>query len=108
MEICDVAVYLTQKEWEALTPFQQALYRHVVLENYSNMISLAFLFPKPAVISQLEQGGDPWVLDPQGPLDREGTCYTGECTKSLPFPPLLCLCLCINKACDPLTQYNVE
>uniref|UniRef100_A0A2K5RJ87 KRAB domain-containing protein n=1 Tax=Cebus imitator TaxID=2715852 RepID=A0A2K5RJ87_CEBIM len=44
-----------------------------MLENYGSVASLAaFPFPKPALISQLEQGEAPWCSAPQGALDGEG------------------------------------
>uniref|UniRef100_A0A2K6U1A2 Zinc finger protein 662 n=1 Tax=Saimiri boliviensis boliviensis TaxID=39432 RepID=A0A2K6U1A2_SAIBB len=44
-----------------------------MLENYGSVASLAaFPFPKPALISQLEQGEAPWCLAPRGALDGEG------------------------------------
>lgn len=36
----DVAVLLTQEEWDRLGPAQRVLYRHVMMETYGNVVSL--------------------------------------------------------------------
>ncbi|XP_006877715.1 PREDICTED: zinc finger protein 789-like [Chrysochloris asiatica] len=59
----DVALFFTREEWENLNWAQKYLYRDVMLENYRSMIFLGFQFPKPEVISQLEDWDEPWILD---------------------------------------------
>ncbi|XP_012892151.1 PREDICTED: zinc finger protein 717-like [Dipodomys ordii] len=63
MSFDDVAVNFTRKEWQDLDPGQRALHREVMLETYSNLMSLGHCVPKPILIVKLEQGAEPWMRE---------------------------------------------
>ncbi|KAJ8796122.1 hypothetical protein J1605_018172 [Eschrichtius robustus] len=56
----DVTVEFTQDEWQYVGPAQRTLYKDVMLENYSHLISLGYCIIKPQVIFKLEHGEEPW------------------------------------------------
>ncbi|XP_055463321.1 neurotrophin receptor-interacting factor homolog [Psammomys obesus] len=74
MKFEDVALTFTKEEWAQLDLQQKCLYREIMMENYSNMISVEHHFSKPNVISQLEEVEDFWPVEKKIPQDTLLEC----------------------------------
>ncbi|XP_062041356.1 zinc finger protein 39-like [Lepus europaeus] len=59
----DLAVDFTKEEWQNMNHSQRTLYRDVMLEIYSILLSLGHCINKPEVIFKLEQGAEPWMVE---------------------------------------------
>ncbi|OWK07747.1 hypothetical protein Celaphus_00008173 [Cervus elaphus hippelaphus] len=63
----DVTVEFTHEEWKLLDTAQRTLYREVMQENYSHLISVGYCANRPNAIFKLKQGKEPWILEVQFP-----------------------------------------
>ncbi|KAM4812680.1 zinc finger protein 12 isoform 3-T3 [Urocitellus parryii] len=100
----DVAVDFTQEEWQQLDPDEKVTYRDVMLENYSNLVSVGYHIIKPDVIIKLEQGEEPWIVEGEFPPQS----YPEMSLKDLFPPAVISLFHEILKRVSPVSSLSDE
>ncbi|XP_029440328.1 zinc finger protein 84-like [Rhinatrema bivittatum] len=66
----DVAAYFSEQEWEVLEEWQKELYRNVMKEIHTALLSMGYAIVNPSVLVRIQKGQEP---APGGPCHAEGT-----------------------------------
>eukprot|EP00071_Canis_lupus_P016004 XP_005641348.1 KRAB domain-containing protein 4 isoform X4 [Canis lupus familiaris] len=74
----DVCVDFTLEEWQQLDSAQKNLYRDVMLENYSHLVSVGYLGAKPDVVLRLGRGEEAGMTEGETPTWK----YPARCGPS--------------------------
>ncbi|XP_037372983.1 zinc finger protein 350-like isoform X2 [Talpa occidentalis] len=103
LTFAEVAVCFSPEEWRLLAPTQKDLYREVMLETYSHLVSMGYGARPPEWLCRGEGGELPWTMDSkmhfhaclgtwkteaylQEPLQKESTQGSlGQCREHSPW-----------------------
>ncbi|XP_006753368.1 PREDICTED: zinc finger imprinted 2 [Myotis davidii] len=77
----DVFVDFSPEELASLSAAQRRLHREVTLENYRNLVSLGYQFPRPDIITQLEE-------EESSAMEEDSNTKTGPTGEPFPDDPL--------------------
>ena len=57
-----MAIEFFQREWEFLDPVPKKVYHDMMMEDYSDLVSLGHYISRPDIIALLKEGKEPWMV----------------------------------------------